>query len=132
MKNYKAKDVDNFISSMPIEAQPKLEEIRKVVKSNFPKAEEKISWGVPFYWQNGALTGFSPCKSYVLFGLVTRLKDKDRKMFEEKGYKTGKKTVQIRFDQKVPEKEIKQLLKTQAKMNEALRVARDKRKSKAN
>ncbi len=119
MKNYKAKDVDEFIASAPEEAQSKLREIRVVVKSIIPNAEEKISWGVPFYWYQGALAGFTPCKSYVLFGLVTVLDNKDRETFGKKGYKTGKKTIQIKFDQKVPITLIKQILKTQAKMNEA-------------
>jgi uncharacterized protein YdhG (YjbR/CyaY superfamily) len=40
-------------------------------------------------------------------------------MLEEKGYITGKKTIQIKLDQKVPTTAIKQILKAKAKMNEA-------------
>jgi uncharacterized protein YdhG (YjbR/CyaY superfamily) len=47
------------------------------------------------------------------------LQIEDRKVLEERGYKTGKKTIQIRFDQKVPTTMIQQILKTKAKMNEA-------------
>lgn len=47
------------------------------------------------------------------------LQGSDRKMLEEKGYATGKKTMQIRYDQKVPVTAIKRILKAQAKMNEA-------------
>ena len=121
MRNYGAKDVDSYIASSRREARPKLEEIRKIIKSTIPKAEEGISWGVPFYKYHGVLAGFAAMKNHVSFGLVTVLQSKDRKMLEEKGYKTGKKTIQIKFDQKVPTTAIKQILKAKAKMNEAKR-----------
>lgn len=124
MKNYKAKDVDEFILSAPEEAQSKLREIRAVIKSAVPKAEESISWGIPFYKYQGLLAGFTPTKNYVLFGLVFAFQDHDRKMFEGKGYPTGKKTVQIKFDQKVPVTAIKQILKAQAKANETKKAVK--------
>ena len=49
MKNYSAKDVDGYIASMSKEAQLHLKELRKVIKAAVPKAEESISWGIPFY-----------------------------------------------------------------------------------
>ena len=122
MRNYGAKDVDFYIASADREARPKLKELRKLIKSAIPKVEEGISWGIPFYKYHGLLVGFSPFKNHVSFGFVVVLQSKDRKMLEEKGYKTGKKTIQIKFDQKVPTTAIKQILKAQAKMNEAKRA----------
>lgn len=122
MKNYSAKDVDEFIASAQEEARPKLEELRKLIKSAIPNAEEKISWGVPFYWYHGALAGFAPYRNHISFGLAFVLRSDDRKVLEEKGYTTGKKTIQIRYDQKVPVTAIKNMLKAQAKINEARRA----------
>ncbi|MBI4052663.1 MAG: DUF1801 domain-containing protein [Candidatus Diapherotrites archaeon] len=119
MKNYSAKNVDEYIAGAGIEAQPTLKEIRKIIKSAVPKAEESISWGVPFYKYQGLLAGFAAFKSHAGFGLAFALQSKDRKALEEKGYVTGKKTIQIRFDQKAPAAEIGQILKAKAKMNEA-------------
>jgi uncharacterized protein YdhG (YjbR/CyaY superfamily) len=124
MKNYLAKDVDDYIAGAPKEAQPKLREIRVVIKSAAPKAEEMISWGVPFYKYHGVLAGFASFKNHISFGLVTVLPSKDHKMLEKKGYITGKKIIQIRFDQKVPATAIMQILKAKAKMNEAKRAAK--------
>jgi uncharacterized protein YdhG (YjbR/CyaY superfamily) len=118
MKNYLAKNVDEYIASAQKEARSKLREIRAVIKSAVPKAEEGISWGVPFYKYHGVLAGFAALKNHVDFGLVTVLQSKDRKILEERGYMTGKKTIQIRFDQKVPITLIKKILKAKAKMNE--------------
>lgn len=118
MRNYNTKNVDDYIASAGIEAHSKLEELRKIIKSVVPGAEEKISWGVPFYWYHGALAGFSAFKNHVGFGFAFVLQSKDREMLEKKGYTTGIKTIQIQFNQKMPATEIKQILKEQAKMNE--------------
>ena len=122
MRNYSAKDVDVYIASSGREARPKLEEIRKIIKSTIPKVEEGISWGVPFYKYHGVLVGFAAFKNHVSFGFAAVLQSKDREMLEKKGYITGKKTIQIKFDQKVPTTAIKQILKAKAKMNEAKRA----------
>lgn len=120
MRNYSAKDVDSYIASSGREARPILNELRKIIKSTIPNVEEKISWGVPFYRYHGALGGYAVYKNHVSFGCGgSDLQNKDREMLEKKGYKTGKKTIQIKFGQKVPTAAIKQILKAQAKMNEA-------------
>ena len=46
MKMYKAKDVDSYIANSERVARPKLKEVREIIKSTIPKAEEGISWGV--------------------------------------------------------------------------------------
>ena len=122
MKNYSAKNVDSYIASSGREARPKLKEIRKIIKSTIPKVEEGISWGIPFYKYHGILAGFAVFKNHVSFGFAALLQSKDRKILEKKGYITGKKTIQIRFDQKVPTTSIKQILKAKAKMNESKRA----------
>lgn len=123
MRNYKAKDVDSYIMSSLQEAQPKLEELRKLIKSAIPKAQEGISWGVPWYKNVSPIVGFAAYKNHV--GLVfwlDELRPADRKKLLEKGYKTGKRTLQIKFDQKVPTTAIKHILKAQAKINVAKRA----------
>lgn len=124
MKNYKAKTVDEYIASSQPEARPLMEELRKLIKSTVPKADESISWGVPFYKYQGLLGGFAVFKNHVSFGLAFVFNEDDRKILEEKGYKTGSKTVQIGFDQKIPTAMIKQIIKAKAKMNEAKILAK--------
>jgi uncharacterized protein YdhG (YjbR/CyaY superfamily) len=115
MKNYSAKDVDAFIASSDKEARPKLKELRELITSTIPKVEEGISWGIPFYKYHGLLAGFAPFKKHVSFGFCAVLQSEDREMLEKKGYKTGSKTIQITFDQKVPTAVIRQMLKAQVK-----------------
>jgi uncharacterized protein len=118
---HKPKDVDSYIAHSDKEARPKLNEIRNVIKFTIPKAEEGISWGVPFYKYHGALAGFAVYKNHVSFGGAALLQNEDRERLEKKGYVTGKKTLQIQFGQKVPAIVIKKILKAQAKINEAKR-----------
>lgn len=101
MKMSKSEDVASYIANSHKKARPKLEELQKIIKSTIPKAEEKIWYGVPFYKHHGELAGFAAYKNHVSFGFgADVLQGKDRKMLEEKGYITGKGTMQIRFDQK--------------------------------
>ena len=124
MENYKAKSVDEYIAKATKNAQPKLREIRASIKSAVPKAEEGINWGFPLYKYHGVLAHFAEYKQHVALGFGSDLQSKDLKMFEKKGYATGQKRIQIKFDQKVPITEIKQILKAQAKMNEIKRAGK--------
>ncbi len=120
MKNYSARNVDSYIAGSGREARPKLKEIRKIISSTIPKVEEGISWGVPFYKYHGLLAGFAAHKKHASIWFPTAvLQSKDRTILEKKGYITGKKTIQIKFDQKVPATAIKHILKTRAKKNDA-------------
>lgn len=94
MRNYRAKDVDAYIAGSDRTARPHLKKLRKIILATIPNVEEKIGWGVPFYRYHGALVGFATFKSHVSFGLgLAGLRGKDRKMFEQKGYLTGKKII---------------------------------------
>ena len=122
MKMSKPKDIDSYIANSNIKAQPILNELREIIKSTILEVEEGISWNVPFFKYHGELVGFAAYKNHVSFGFgVDVLQSEDRKMLEEKGYKLGRGTLQIKFDQKVPTTTIKKILKTKAKMNEAKR-----------
>jgi uncharacterized protein len=123
-------DVDSYIEHSDERARPILEELRRIVRSTFPSVEEGISWGVPFYRYHGALAGLAAYKKHVSFGVgAGELRTEDRQTLEEDGYVTGKRTVQIRFDQEVPTAAITRVLEAQARTNEAKRAtgARDSR-----
>lgn len=114
----KPKDVDTYIAHQAEEAHPTLEELREIIKSTVPEVEEGISYNVPFYKFHGVHVGFAAYKDHASFGIgADVLHDKDRKLLEAKGYKTGKGTLQIKYNQDVPTTEIRRILKT--KVNEA-------------
>lgn len=104
-------DVNSYISNCDEKAHPTLQELREIITSTVPEAEEKIKYNVPFYEFYGTHVGFSAAKEHATFGIgAEALRSEDRNMLEEKGFKTGKETIQIRYDQRVPTKEIRRLL----------------------
>jgi uncharacterized protein len=116
----KPKDVDAYVAGAAEAARPILEELRRIVTSIVPDAEERIAWGVPFYRHHGALAGFAVYTAHVSFGSGgADLSAGDREALEAMGYATGKKTVQIRFGQDVPAEAIARIVTAQAAANEA-------------
>src|SRR5699024_3734889 len=113
----KPKNVDLYIGNSKEEARSIMEELRKIIKSAVPEAEEVIAWNVPIYKYHGILAGFDVAKHHVSFG-IDSLQDEDRKLLANESYKTGKKTIQIKFDQQVPATVVKKLILKQANMNE--------------
>jgi uncharacterized protein YdhG (YjbR/CyaY superfamily) len=112
----RSKEVDIYISDAVKEARPILRKLRSLFSSNVPEAEEKISWGVPFYWWHGPLGGYAVYSKHVTFGCGgSDIPAHIRNKLERMGYKTGKKTVQIRFDQRVPAREIRTILSLRKK-----------------
>ena len=112
----KPKSIDDYIQASPEESRPIMEKLKGLIESTVPGAQGGISWNVPIYKHNGILAGFDVAKKHVSFG-IDCLKEEDRKELEKKGFKTGKSTIQIKFDQEVPVVEIKRLIEEQYKLN---------------
>lgn len=64
----KIKDVDTYIAHTPKEVQPVLKKLRQVVKKAVPKANERISYGMPFYEYGG--TGYKG--RFLYFGVFKK------------------------------------------------------------
>ena len=47
----KPKTIDEYILSQDENIRPKLNEVREILRSAIPDAEERISWSMPTYWQ---------------------------------------------------------------------------------
>ena len=110
MKN----EVDAYIAAAPRAAQPHLRELRTLIKTNAPKAEEGISYRMPYYRHLGHLMYFAAFKSHVgLFPVGNA--DKHLGMKE---YMTGKGTYRFPLDEPLPAAKIARLVKTRVKENE--------------
>ena len=118
----KPEDVDSYIAEADPKARPMLEELRELIRSTVPGVEEGISYGVPFYKHHGEFVGFAAFKNHVSFGFGSDvIPAGDRTALEADGYKLGKGTMQIRFDQDVPAEAIREILEAKARLNEAER-----------
>jgi len=117
MASLKPKSIEEFITNAPEESREIMINLKNLIEATEPRAQGGISWNVPIYKYHGVLAGFSLAKRHVSFG-IDSLTDEIRDTLKTKGYHTGKKTIQIKFDQTVPEAEIKQLIEEQVRLNE--------------
>jgi uncharacterized protein len=116
MEKLKYKTDDEYIQSSVPQAQVIMEQLKGLIESTVPDAVGGISWNVPIYKHNGILAGFDVAKNHVSFG-IDSLNEVTRNLLEIKGYKTGKSTIQIKFNQEVPTTEIVQLIEEQLRVN---------------
>lgn len=60
--------VEEYIALAPLEVQPRLRDMRQLIRSVVPKETvERISWGMPTYQLHGALVHFAAQKSHLGF-----------------------------------------------------------------
>ena len=113
----KAKNVDAYIAAAPIEAQGKLRELRAIIRAAAPDAEERISYGMPYYSFKGRVAYFSAWKAHVGLYIPTPVIEEHKG--ELKGFATSKATVRFPLDRKLPIVLIKKLVRARVKKNEA-------------
>ncbi len=112
----KAKDVNEYIAKAPREVRGMLKEIRAIIKSAAPKAEERISYGMPFYAYKGRVAYFRHWKAHIGLYVPTPVIEEHKS--ELKNYVTAKATVRFPLDKKLPVALIKKLIKARVEKNE--------------
>jgi uncharacterized protein YdhG (YjbR/CyaY superfamily) len=60
-------NIDEYIDGFPQDTQKVLQEIRDIITKAAPEAEEKISYNMPAFFQNGILVYFAAYKNHVGF-----------------------------------------------------------------
>src|SRR5882672_6922034 len=93
MKKAKPQDVDAYIAAAPKETQRKLKELRAVIKKTAPDAEERLSYGMPYYAWNGRLAYFSVWKEHI--GLYVPTPVVEEHADELAAYETSGATVRL-------------------------------------
>ena len=115
--NKAPKNVDTYIDAAPREARAKLMQLRKIIKATAPKADERISYGMPYYAYKGRLAYFALAKAHIGLYIPTPVVAEHKE--ELKDYGTSKATVRFPLDKKLPVVLIKKLVKARMKENEA-------------
>ena len=113
MKSYK--DVSSYIKDQPKNVQALLKKMRTVIKKAAPKAEERISYGMPGYYQNGQLVFFGAFKNHLSFFPAGGVRAQFKK--ELATYVGGKGTVQLPLDKAIPFGLITKIVKFRVKEN---------------
>ena len=109
------KAVTAYIAAAPARARPMLRVIRAAIKSAAPRADEKLSYGMPYYSHNGRLVYFAAFRDHVSVFVPGVLKDfaKDIKLYWQ-----GKATLQFPIGTKVPVGLIGRLVRARRRQNE--------------
>ena len=109
--------IDAYISGFPENIRQKLKKLQAIFKGEAPDAEEKISYGMPYYGYKGRLAYFAVAKNHI--GLYIPPPVIQDFAEELKGYETAKATIQFPLDKDLPLPLIKKLIKARVKLNEA-------------
>ena len=91
--NEKPASIDEYIAAQPEDIKPILNKIRQTIRKAAPKAIEKISWGMPTFWQNKNIIHFAVFKKHI--GIYPG--NISHTPFEKKlsGYRTTKGAIQF-------------------------------------
>jgi uncharacterized protein YdhG (YjbR/CyaY superfamily) len=111
----KPKDIDEYISSSPLEIQAILEQLRATIKKAAPLAEEVISYGMPAFKLNGMLVWFAGHSKHI--GLYPRVSAMEAIQKELSNYKRAKGSVQFPLDKPLPLGLVSKIVKFRVKEN---------------
>ena len=113
----KPQDIAAYIAAAPSEARVKLKQLRAAIRKTAPAAEERISYGMPYYAYHGRLAYFSLWKTHI--GLYIPTPVLAEHAAELKAYETTSATVRFPLDKKLPVALIRRLVKARMMKNEA-------------
>lgn len=109
-------EVDKHIAASPEESHVALKQVREIIKKLLPKAEEKISYGVPTFTLNGKnLIHYAGYKNHLgLYpgaGPIVKFKQ------DLIGYKQAKGSVQFPLSEPIPTVLITKIVNYCVKLN---------------
>ena len=113
----KAKNVDAYIARAPKEMRGKLRELRAVIRKAAPKAEERISYGMPYYAYKGRLAYFAAFTKHISLFIPTPILQEHKK--DLKNYVTTTAAVHLSPEKRLPMGLVKKLVRARMKRNEA-------------
>jgi uncharacterized protein YdhG (YjbR/CyaY superfamily) len=120
--------VDEYIAAFPKDTGKRLEKMRAIIKKSAPRAEEKMSWQMPAYFQNGILMLYAAHTHHIgLYALPGAIKAFRKELKE---YEVSKGGIQFPLDRSLPLGLIAKIAKYRVKENEMkAKVKKAKRKT---
>lgn len=122
------KNVDDYIDNFPKPTQLLLEQMRTTIRKAAPKAEEKISYGMPGYLLEGMLVYFAGYKGHIGFYPMPSAIHEFKK--ELSAYKSTKGGIQFPLDERLPVGLVTKIVKFRIRENkEKAKLKAAKKKS---
>src|SRR5262249_47296850 len=113
--------VDGYIAAAPAPARPMLRELRRIVRTCAPGAEEKLSYQMPYYHLGGRLTYFAAFKNHVSLFVMGRAKKE--LAAEMKPYQTSASTLRFPLGSRIPARLVAKLIRGRARELETRKLA---------
>jgi|SRR5215471_12234350 len=114
--------VAKYIADAPAPARKMLRELRAAIRAAAPGAEEKLSYGMPYYSYHGRLIYFAGFKNHI--GLYVMGAARNAYAKELKKYQISKATLHFPVGSPLPLGLVKKLVRFQARENRAAAAAR--------
>ncbi len=99
--------IAEYIRAAPREGQPHLRRLYAILRNVAPEAEEAIKWGTPFFVEPRFLFAFSAHKVHLNFAPTAAALARFGKELEK--HKTTKGTLQIPYDEPLPEELVRKI-----------------------
>jgi uncharacterized protein YdhG (YjbR/CyaY superfamily) len=113
------KTIQEYHEAQPVEAQERMQAIRKIIHKAVPDVEETISYQIPCFKYHGYLSYSSAYAKHI--SLSHPFSETFLKTFEKdlKGYKVSKSAIQIPNNEPLPTDLIKRIIDFRKKENKA-------------
>ena len=112
--------VDDYIASAPVEVRAVLEAVRATVRKAAPMAQERISYGMPAFFLDGALVYFGAFKKHI--GFYPPVRDPSLQALVSR-YAGPKGNLQFPLSEPMPHALITRLVEARIKENRDRRVS---------
>ncbi|MGI6118720.1 MAG: DUF1905 domain-containing protein [Bilifractor sp.] len=94
--------IDEYIASQDPSIRPQLNQVREAIRSQLPFAVEKISWGMPTWWDRHNLIHFAPAKKHIGIYPGPEAVNAFSDRLDELGYSHDKGTIRIPYSEPLP------------------------------
>ncbi len=117
--------IDGYLSRLPDNVYLALENIREIIRSLVPDAEEVISYMIPAFKHKGMLVGFGAAKDHCSFFVMssTLLKDYEEEL---KGFDTSTGTIRFTPEKPIPNDLITRIVMARVAENELKSIRKNK------
>ena len=103
----KPQTIDEYIAVQDETVRPKLNEVRAILRSALPDAQERISWSMPTYWKGQNLIHFAASKKHI--GIYPGGEATTVFAEELAGIDVSKGTIRLPYDKELPAELIKKI-----------------------
>ncbi len=105
----KVETIDQYIELQNEDVKSYLKEIRQIIHSAIPDAEEKISWSMPTFWKGNNIIHFSASKNHL--GLYPGEEAVEYFSDSLEGYDVSKGTIRLPYSKPLPKELIIEITK---------------------